>query len=224
MCWNKGRLCWKIAKLFYFCHLKKLVRPETFGPYYVSNWAVSAECFAVECTRKTSIKLWMHTEVILTKYWVCIQQIVQVNLALFPSLLHRTFGHSAERVLIVLFPRIMVLLLHVHFWSGVLIFILQINKFLWRPYLWICNVVVTGLYPVSSIKFYGYLCSGCCTDDFHRRTDMTKVTEALFATVRRCQHFTKPYGNSPQVTSLKIDVYSFRLRVFFFWPYFSEKM
>ena len=47
MGWNKGRLCWKIAKLFYFlisgfhfysvyfCHLKKLVRPETFGPYYV---------------------------------------------------------------------------------------------------------------------------------------------------------------------------------------------
>ena len=31
----KGRLCWKIAKLFYFCHLKKLVRPETFGPHYV---------------------------------------------------------------------------------------------------------------------------------------------------------------------------------------------
>ena len=30
MCWNKGRLCWKIAKLFYFCHLKKLVRPENF--------------------------------------------------------------------------------------------------------------------------------------------------------------------------------------------------
>ena len=36
MCWNKGRLCWKTAKLFYFCHLKKLVRPETFGLYYVS--------------------------------------------------------------------------------------------------------------------------------------------------------------------------------------------
>ena len=35
MCWNKGRLCWKIANLFYFCHLKKLVRPETFGTYYV---------------------------------------------------------------------------------------------------------------------------------------------------------------------------------------------
>ena len=30
MFWNKGRLCWKIAKLFYFCHLKKVVRPETF--------------------------------------------------------------------------------------------------------------------------------------------------------------------------------------------------
>ena len=25
----------KIAKMFYSCHLKKLVRPETFGPYYV---------------------------------------------------------------------------------------------------------------------------------------------------------------------------------------------
>ena len=35
VCWNKGRLYWKMAKLFYFCHLKKLVRPETFGPYHV---------------------------------------------------------------------------------------------------------------------------------------------------------------------------------------------
>ena len=26
----------KIAK-FYFCHLKKLVRPENFGPYYVQK-------------------------------------------------------------------------------------------------------------------------------------------------------------------------------------------
>ena len=33
----KGGLCCKIAKLFYFCHLKKLVRPETFGPYYVTD-------------------------------------------------------------------------------------------------------------------------------------------------------------------------------------------
>ena len=33
--WNKGRLYWKIAKLFYFCNLKMLVRPETFGPYHV---------------------------------------------------------------------------------------------------------------------------------------------------------------------------------------------
>ena len=28
----KGGYVEKIAKLFYFCHLKKLVRPETFGP------------------------------------------------------------------------------------------------------------------------------------------------------------------------------------------------
>ena len=42
-CWNKGRLCWKIAKLFYFCHLKKLVRPETFGPYHVRQHSKFAE-------------------------------------------------------------------------------------------------------------------------------------------------------------------------------------
>ena len=35
VCWNKRRLRWKIEKLFYFSHLKKLVRPETFGPYNV---------------------------------------------------------------------------------------------------------------------------------------------------------------------------------------------
>ena len=28
--WYKGRLCWKIANLFYFCHLKKLDREETW--------------------------------------------------------------------------------------------------------------------------------------------------------------------------------------------------
>ena len=39
VCWNKGRLCWKIAKSFYFCRLKTLVRPETFGPHYVSTYA-----------------------------------------------------------------------------------------------------------------------------------------------------------------------------------------
>jgi hypothetical protein len=35
VCSNKGRTHWKTAKLFHFCHLKKLVSPETFGPYYV---------------------------------------------------------------------------------------------------------------------------------------------------------------------------------------------
>ena len=33
VCWSKGRLYWKIAKLFNFCHLSKLARPETYGPY-----------------------------------------------------------------------------------------------------------------------------------------------------------------------------------------------
>jgi hypothetical protein len=31
---------WKIAKFFNFCHPKKLVRPKTFGPYYVIHCAV----------------------------------------------------------------------------------------------------------------------------------------------------------------------------------------
>ena len=35
VCWSKGRLYWRIAKLFHFCHLSKLVRPETYGPYHV---------------------------------------------------------------------------------------------------------------------------------------------------------------------------------------------
>jgi hypothetical protein len=36
VCWNKGRLYWKITKLFHFSHLKKLVRPENFGHYHVT--------------------------------------------------------------------------------------------------------------------------------------------------------------------------------------------
>ena len=31
----KGDYVEKQQSCFYFCHLKKLVRPETFGPYYV---------------------------------------------------------------------------------------------------------------------------------------------------------------------------------------------
>ena len=52
MCWNKGRLCWKIAKLFYFSHLKKLVKPETFEPYYMSKTMkpVRASLFTLEDT------------------------------------------------------------------------------------------------------------------------------------------------------------------------------
>ena len=44
VCWNKGRLCWKITKLFYFCHLKKLVRPETFAPCNVQTFIQRPFC------------------------------------------------------------------------------------------------------------------------------------------------------------------------------------
>ena len=45
--WNKGRLCWKIAKLFYFCHLKKvcqagdfwsLLRTVTYALFHTLWW------------------------------------------------------------------------------------------------------------------------------------------------------------------------------------------
>jgi hypothetical protein len=32
---NLGRLYWETVKLFHLCRLKKLVRPENFGPYHV---------------------------------------------------------------------------------------------------------------------------------------------------------------------------------------------
>ena len=43
---NKGRLYLKIAKLFCFCHFKKLVRPETFGPYHLYFWCYMPFKFA----------------------------------------------------------------------------------------------------------------------------------------------------------------------------------
>ena len=75
MYWNKGRLCWKIAKLFYFCHLKQLVRPETFGPYHVLHikvtWLVFynfAVCTILDFTiifSASEVYLWttLHAEV-----------------------------------------------------------------------------------------------------------------------------------------------------------------
>ena len=73
MCWNKGRLCWKIAKLFYFCHLKKLVRPETVGPYYVYNnmHSQTRQNYktdrATHTTRHTSDVAHTHTHPIIRK-------------------------------------------------------------------------------------------------------------------------------------------------------------
>ena len=59
MCWNKGGLCWKMAKLFYFCHLNKLVRPETFGPYYVFRTSL---IIGVHSPKRTKfITYWQNT-------------------------------------------------------------------------------------------------------------------------------------------------------------------
>ena len=62
MCWNKGRLCWNIAKLFYFCHLKKLVRPESFGPYYVLlQQILRAVPMHVNTTSSSSLYRWAYS-------------------------------------------------------------------------------------------------------------------------------------------------------------------
>ena len=66
VCWNKGRLCWKIAKLFYFCRLKKLVRPETFGPYYVCDVILFA--YLIICADCLPIQWFYHHHPVLS--WV----------------------------------------------------------------------------------------------------------------------------------------------------------
>ena len=61
MRWNKGRLCWKIVKLFYFCHLKKswsgrkLLDPTTYMnielylAYFCSNNEISYCMKIIRC-------------------------------------------------------------------------------------------------------------------------------------------------------------------------------
>ena len=62
VCWNKERLCWKIAKLFYFCHLKKSVRQETFGPYclpFCQTSELNTSCGQPEkCELRSFVYLW----------------------------------------------------------------------------------------------------------------------------------------------------------------------
>ena len=58
VCWNKGRLCWKIVKLFYFCHLKKLVRPETFRSYHVCTYVCMYVCMCVYVYMYVCMYVW----------------------------------------------------------------------------------------------------------------------------------------------------------------------
>ena len=46
----------KNSKLFYFCHLKKLVRPETFGPYYVRSTCIPAVSPLLDKQLGTAVK------------------------------------------------------------------------------------------------------------------------------------------------------------------------
>ena len=69
-CWNKGRLCWKIANLFYFCHLKRLVRAETFGPYYINTIHVLTNYF-LQIHFNNIIKGLLYL-LILDEHYICI--------------------------------------------------------------------------------------------------------------------------------------------------------
>jgi hypothetical protein len=73
-CWNKGRICWKIAKLFYFCHLKKLVRPETFWPYYVwhDRQIVPNSTVPLPATWLYSmvVSAWLRRQMVTEWHWV----------------------------------------------------------------------------------------------------------------------------------------------------------
>ena len=87
MCWNEGRLCWKIAKLFYFCHLKKLVRPETFGLYYVPKVVFMHSCKEIE--QKIAVLTEMHEIQLLWFGWytaLAVQKLLTDSLPPAPSL------------------------------------------------------------------------------------------------------------------------------------------
>ena len=88
VCWNKGRLCWKIAKLFYFCHLKKLVRPETF-------WTLPRRCICFagspESTSRRSCNYFYFRS---CRNWFRMSARRQNMLTRFPRL---ATGHSGTR-------------------------------------------------------------------------------------------------------------------------------
>jgi len=77
MCWNKGRLYWKTAKLLYFCHLKEFVRPETFGPTLVYALATSANNFLQIRSVKT-LSLWP-TLVMIVKEAILVTKILTLE-------------------------------------------------------------------------------------------------------------------------------------------------
>ena len=84
MCWNKGRLYWKIAKLFYFCHLKKLVRPETFGPTLVCvvfPWGLPHSGFHVKILYKFFFFVFHATQlhIVSSMTWSPVQYLVWIK-------------------------------------------------------------------------------------------------------------------------------------------------
>ena len=88
VCWSKGRLYWKIAKLFHFCHLSKLARPETYGPYHVHIYMmlchtcnIKKSKISLRCKYNIAEKQMLNHEVPLHMFMlVC--GLLQVQLAL----------------------------------------------------------------------------------------------------------------------------------------------
>ena len=124
MCWNKVRLCWKIAKLFYSCHLKKLVRPETFGPYYVRKmlWGIYSaicgevnvsveKCFEIKgdyvvkyqiCSISVTLKSWSGRKLLdpttyFGRTWILVRPLNDSYISIPPVLLSNSSANVAER-------------------------------------------------------------------------------------------------------------------------------
>ena len=61
MCWNKGRLCWKIAELFYFCQSwsgRKLLDPTTYVPRECCVLSGRGLCDELITRPEESYRLW----------------------------------------------------------------------------------------------------------------------------------------------------------------------
>jgi len=70
MYWNKRSLYWKIAKLFCFCHLKKLGRSENYGPTLVyTKIYIYLRVYLLKLYKRTDIWIYKYPFRLFRKNW-----------------------------------------------------------------------------------------------------------------------------------------------------------